>query len=369
MSDLARRLRSAREARGITLEEAERATKIRRRFLEAIDAGDFARLPDGPPARGFIKIYARYLGLDAEEALGDFEAEVGVPITQINETVPPPPERQPIVSRYTQTVKLPQLRWKGELPPDSQAELDLMAEQDDDTDRSYSVPRPGALTLSRGEIVARQNQRSAFQSSFSLRPLKTRRAVELEATGAPRLPGYHPDEGALPASQILKIAAIAGGALAILLVVSLVILPALRPRATSQSAAGAPTAFPVTLLPQPTAEGIAPAQPGGEQPAPADEPAQPAPVIQPLPGGGVEMVLDARERAWVRVIVDENVVYEGIPAIGPNIRWRANRTIGFETGNAGAFEVIINGTRLGAAGQRNQVVSRTWDTTGRQIGN
>jgi len=90
-------------------------------------------------------------------------------------------------------------------------------------------------------------------------------------------------------------------------------------------------------------------------------------MVQPLPGGGVEMVLDARERAWVRVIVDENVVYEGIPAIGPNIRWRANRTVGFETGNAGAFEVIINGTRLGVAGQRNQVVSRTWDANGQEI--
>ena len=372
MSDLARRLRHAREARGITLEEAERATRIRRRFLEAIDVGDFARLPDGPPARGFIKIYARYLGLDVEQALGDFEAEVGVPITQLNEVVPPPPERQPIVSRYTQTVKLPQVRWKGELPPPSQAELDLMADEVDDIEPNGSVARPGALTLSRGEIIARQNPRSAFQSSFSLRPLKTRRNMELEAASAPRLPGYQTSEAALPVSQILKIAAIAGGAIVVVLVVSLVILPALRPGAPSQSAAGAPTPFPVTLLPQPTAEGVVPAQSGGDQPNPASEPAgqppQPAPVIQPLPGGGVEMVLDARERAWVRVIVDGNVVYEGIPAIGPNIRWRANRTVGFETGNAGAFEVIINGTRLGAAGQRNQVISRTWDASGNLIG-
>ncbi|MGQ9904721.1 MAG: RodZ domain-containing protein, partial [Anaerolineae bacterium] len=347
MSDLARRLRRAREARGITLDEAERATKIRRRFLEAIDAGDFARLPDGPPARGFIKIYARYLGLDAEQALGDFEAEVGVPITQLNEVVPPPPERQPIVSRYTQTVKLPQVRWKGELPSPSQAELDLMADEVDDNQPTDSMARAGALTLRRSEIIARQNQRSAFQSSFSLRPLKTRR--ELEAVSVPRLPGYRTGEAALPVSQLLKIAAIAGGAIVIVLVVSLVILPALRPGAPSQSAVGAPTVFPVTLLPQPTLESVAPAQPDSDQPNPASQPAgqpaQPAPVIQPLPGGGVEMVLDARERAWVRVLVDGNVVYEGISAIGPNIRWRANRTVGFETGNAGAFEVIINGTR------------------------
>ncbi len=367
MSDLARRLRSTREARGITIEEAERATKIRRRFLEAIDAGDFARLPDGPPARGFIKIYARYLGLDVEQALGDFEAEVGVPITQLNDVVPPPPERQPIVSRYTQTVKLPQLRWKGELPPPTQTELDLMADQEDEPVRPDNIARPSALVLSRSELVARQMPRSALQSSFSLRPLKTRRNIEPEITGVPKLPRYQGGEAMLPVGQMLKIAALAGGALALILLVSLVILPALRPAPTSQSAAGPPTPFAVTLLPQPAVDGAMPAQPASDQPTPASAPAQPTPVIQPLPGGGIEMVLDARERAWVRVLVDENVVYEGIPAIGPNIRWRANRTIGFETGNAGAFEVIINGIRLGAAGQRNQVVSRTWDASGQEI--
>src|SRR4029453_2485317 len=110
MSDLAQRIRTAREHLGASIEEAERATKIRRRYIEAIEAGDFARLPDGPPSRGFIKNYARYLGMDPEQALNDFEAEVGVPITQVSEVVPPPPTRQQATSRYTQLVKLPSVR-------------------------------------------------------------------------------------------------------------------------------------------------------------------------------------------------------------------------------------------------------------------
>ena len=364
------------------MDEAERATKIRRRFLEAIDSGDFARLPDGPPARGFVKIYARYLNLDVEQALSDFEAEVGVPITQLNEVIPPPPERQQAVSQYTKTVKLPQVRWKGELPPDSETELDMMAEQDVDLDQPGNGVVGGALALSRNEVATSPRQRGAFQSSFSLRPLKTRRAAELDAANAPRLPAFHFGEGSIPVRRILKIAGIVGGAVVVVALVSMVILPALSRRPASQSSAGAPTLIPVTILvPQPTAAAapvagtpVSPAPAEGSQPsvaeptaaevAPAD-----APVVQPLPGGGVEMVLDARERAWVRVVVDENVVYEGVPAIGPNVHWRGENTIGFETGNAGAFEVIINGTRLGLAGQRNQTISRTWDASGKLVGN
>ena len=41
-SDLALRMRRARETLGISMQEAERVTKIRRKYLEAIEAGDFA---------------------------------------------------------------------------------------------------------------------------------------------------------------------------------------------------------------------------------------------------------------------------------------------------------------------------------------
>src|SRR5690349_17915476 len=164
MSDLAQRIRVAREKLGVSIEEAERATKIRRRYIEAIEAGDFDRLPDGPPSRGFIKNYARYLGLDPDQSLNDFEAEVGVPITQVNEVVPPPPSRQPAVSRYTQLIKLPQIRWKGELPPEERAELDMMA------DAGENKPQDGdRRNTSLGRLVFRKTETPPVPNSFSLR--------------------------------------------------------------------------------------------------------------------------------------------------------------------------------------------------------
>ena len=70
-------LRLAREARGNTLGEAGAATHIRPRFLEALEAGDLAAFPGGDvQVRGFLRMYARYLGLSADEALARYDAEV-----------------------------------------------------------------------------------------------------------------------------------------------------------------------------------------------------------------------------------------------------------------------------------------------------
>ena len=60
-------LEKARKDRGLTLEEAEHATKIRKRYLAGLEREDYGVLPDAVYARGFLKTYANYLGLDGEE--------------------------------------------------------------------------------------------------------------------------------------------------------------------------------------------------------------------------------------------------------------------------------------------------------------
>ncbi|HKH11950.1 MAG TPA: helix-turn-helix domain-containing protein [Rubrobacter sp.] len=61
---IGRVLERARKDRGLTLEEAERATKIRKRYLEGLEQDDYTVLPDAVYARGFLKTYANFLGLD-----------------------------------------------------------------------------------------------------------------------------------------------------------------------------------------------------------------------------------------------------------------------------------------------------------------
>src|ERR687893_2468633 len=59
-------LERARKDRGLSLEEAERATKIRKRYLDGLERDDYSVLPDAVYARGFLKTYANFLGLDGD---------------------------------------------------------------------------------------------------------------------------------------------------------------------------------------------------------------------------------------------------------------------------------------------------------------
>jgi len=66
---LGRRLKNARAARGVSLPEAARETCINPAILTALESDDFAGLPAEVFTRGFIKLYAKYLGLDVEETI------------------------------------------------------------------------------------------------------------------------------------------------------------------------------------------------------------------------------------------------------------------------------------------------------------
>jgi cytoskeletal protein RodZ len=78
-SAVGERLRDARENKGIDLFRAERDTKIRSKFLAALEDGDFTDLPGDVYTRGFIRNYATYLGLDADEIEEEWRGEAGAP--------------------------------------------------------------------------------------------------------------------------------------------------------------------------------------------------------------------------------------------------------------------------------------------------
>jgi cytoskeleton protein RodZ len=63
-------LRNAREARGLSLDEIEAATRIRRRYLEAMEAEAFDQLPGPAYVKGFVRTYATHLGLAADDLAG-----------------------------------------------------------------------------------------------------------------------------------------------------------------------------------------------------------------------------------------------------------------------------------------------------------
>ena len=79
MGSFGERLQREREMRGITLEEIADSTKIGTRSLRALEQEDFDKLPGGIFNKGFVRAYARYLGIDEEQAVADFLAATGEP--------------------------------------------------------------------------------------------------------------------------------------------------------------------------------------------------------------------------------------------------------------------------------------------------
>jgi hypothetical protein len=69
-------LRQARNRRKVELSEVEAATRIRLRYLQAIEAEDWDVLPGGVYTRGFIRTYASFLGLDGDRLVDDYRASV-----------------------------------------------------------------------------------------------------------------------------------------------------------------------------------------------------------------------------------------------------------------------------------------------------
>lgn len=69
MTDLGQLLRKARTQKGLTLDEIQDMTKIRKRYLEAIEEGQYKVLPGNFYVRAFIKSYAEAVGLEPDEVL------------------------------------------------------------------------------------------------------------------------------------------------------------------------------------------------------------------------------------------------------------------------------------------------------------
>lgn len=113
-------LRREREIRGISLKEIADATKISKRFLEALERNDHRTLPAPVFTRGFVREYSRYVGLNAEEmvnrynfaAASDDRIEKPPPLAKYAQTPPrdisprPPAKRgiPPVITRVDRGV-------------------------------------------------------------------------------------------------------------------------------------------------------------------------------------------------------------------------------------------------------------------------
>ena len=82
--ELGRLLQKARDDRKVTLAAAEAATRIRVKYLAALESGDYDLLPGDVTTRGFLRNYAQYLGLDPSELIQRFRTALPAPAAGSN---------------------------------------------------------------------------------------------------------------------------------------------------------------------------------------------------------------------------------------------------------------------------------------------
>ncbi|UAK24911.1 helix-turn-helix domain-containing protein [Sphingomonas nostoxanthinifaciens] len=131
------RLRAAREAEGLELTDVAQRTRIPIRHLAAIEEGDYSGLPAATYSAGFVKSYARLLGLDGQRLSQDFREEMGG-ATVVRQNVmtyePADPHRTPpaglalVVLLIAIVAGLGYLYWRGS---QSEAPTELAATSSD----------------------------------------------------------------------------------------------------------------------------------------------------------------------------------------------------------------------------------------------
>ena len=72
MASLGEQLRNARESMNISLDDASNAVKISKRYLKALEEGNYSEFPAQTYIRGFLSNYAKYLGLDPKTILEQY---------------------------------------------------------------------------------------------------------------------------------------------------------------------------------------------------------------------------------------------------------------------------------------------------------
>src|SRR5258708_4675074 len=93
------RLKRERELREVSMDELTKATRISTRFVEALENEDWEKLPGGVFGHGFVRTIARYLGLNEEALLGEYDmarAEHSPTPPRLEERIPTPPKWLPV---------------------------------------------------------------------------------------------------------------------------------------------------------------------------------------------------------------------------------------------------------------------------------
>ena len=117
MGSFGDRLKKQREQRSISLDDISLSTKIGTRMLRALEEEKFDQLPGGIFNKGFVRAYARHVGLDEEQTINEYITALGEAQQQALPAPPAPALKAPVVERESAPILDPPQRERAvEIP-------------------------------------------------------------------------------------------------------------------------------------------------------------------------------------------------------------------------------------------------------------
>jgi len=349
LGEFGEKFRKEREKKNFSLDAVACVTKIGVRMLRAIEEEDFDRLPGGVFNKGFIRTYAKHLGMNDEKAVADYLAcmrktQVGADAPAEAATATPArtsPEKrassaskkksptQPVSKSQTQTAtqveELPdlQLPRAEHVRPPRKKYLD-----DRDNRTSWGLVAASTLVVVLALFLWNRHSRNARAEASA--PQKPAPSAQSTPATSPAPASY---QSASAHSNQAVAARSTSGTQPSFVVPSPTALrsTAAKPVATSNPTDGAQNAV-----------------------APADS-ASPAPLT---------LIIRASENSWISVRVDGQEVTQETLIAPAHTSVRATREITVKTGNAAGINFLWNGKEIPAQGAEAEVRTLIFDADG-----
>ena len=399
---IGRKLKEAREAQDISLEELSLATHIKLGYLRAMEAGQFDQLPSPVQQKGFLRAYALHVGLEPDPLLDSLTGQSG--------------EKTGVGSRVEGAEAAGGAEKRGDIPAADPSNLETSPEEDAGEEIMYEL---GSRLRSQRESLGLALRRIEDQIHIPIRYLQALERGHLEdlpstVQGRGMLKNYAEFLGLEPEQLLLRYAdvlqerlkatrppekrtprrGISFGkrlqrfflrpTLTVLLVVILVGAALIwsgiqvfgndgQELDTTPTIPGvAQVLLPsstFTITPTPaltgTASGISSAvEDEALTVTPEASQDTPQPTLPPPGDIGVQLQLIITQRTFMRILVDGEEVFNGRMLPGSVHVYNGEERIELTTGNAGGVEVIYNQRDLGLLGLYGEVVSRIFTDEG-----
>jgi len=324
LKELGERFRTERERKGLSIADVVQRTKISKTNVLALEEGDPARLPHPVYAKGFVRNYARLVGLDPEECVAimaeQFVAEDNVNVPQPgldgpDQEILPPGRGKSGLGVFLAGILAIALLAGGVFLLTSRNEAPAPAPARQQPAQEQAAPLPEAAP--------------------EATPEAGEGAQAPETTGAPETPAQ-PGATEAPASPAQSEAT-----------------PGAPAPAASEAAPASASA--------PGAPASTPAQAAANSPASTPAQAQAAPAGQ-VPQGAQRLVVSAREACWVFAKADGNqgAAVDIVLQPGQTHTLHFRKELELKLGNAGGVSVTLNGEKVALQAQSGQVRTLTF---------